>query len=219
MNLSRGTYQIEYKDTKIRVDQILSVLNEIARQMDHARKESLSKVEWIPKKAVDFGQMPQLGADETIFELSVPAESAGGLNVSKEILRIIPIRGNTVQVAITDASVSPSECEKMAIDFAKRLHEKATGRKISEEQISLWNIASLATNICEHCLQNIEGLPRTCKVCGRTFCYDHRRPETHGCQLKVRSDHPEETVKRHQQLKAEQQSDQPRVTIRRIPCG
>jgi hypothetical protein len=187
--------------------------------MDRARKESLSKVEWIPKKAVNFSQMPRLGVDETIFELPVPTESVGDSNVSNETLRIIPINGNTVQVVITDASVSPSTCEKMAIDFAKRLHEKATGRKITEEQILLKNIAGLAANICEHCLQNIEGLPHACKVCGRTFCYDHRRPETHGCQLKVKADHLEEPIEKPQQFNAQQPPDQPMVTIRRIPCG
>ncbi len=217
--MSRGTYQIEYKDTKIQVDQILSTLNEIAKQMDRTRKESLSKTEWVLKNSADFAQIPRFDVDEPIFEVSVPAESTDNFNVSNEILRVIHINDNTVQVAITDASVSPDKCEKMAIDFAQRLHEKTTGRKIAKERILLSNMASLASNICEHCLQSIEGFPHACKVCGRTFCYDHRRPETHGCQMKVRSDLSEKSIKEQSHLDAQKQSDQPRVTVRRIHCG
>ena len=217
--MSKGTYQIEYNDTKIQVDQILSALNAIARQMDHARKKSLSKMKWLPKTDVNFAQTPQFDVDKPIFEVSVPPEFTDDVNVSNEVLRVIAINDNTVQVVITDASIPPDKCEKIAIDFAQRLHEKATGRKIAREQILAKNIASLATNICEHCLEHIEGLPHVCKVCGRTFCYDHRRPETHGCQLKVRIDHPEQATTKQQQRRPEKESAQPRVIIRKIPCG
>jgi hypothetical protein len=217
--VSKGTYQIQYNDTKIKVDQIFSALNEIARQMDHARKKSLSKIKWAPKTNVNFAQTPQFDVDKPIFEVSVPPEFTDDVNVSNEALRVIAINDNTVQVVITDASIPPGKCEKIAIDFAGRLYEKATGMKIAREQMMLKNIASLSENICEHCLQHIEGLPYACKVCGRTFCYDHRRPETHGCQLKVRSDQPKQPIMKKQQLKPQKKSAQPRVTVQKIPCG
>jgi len=217
--LSKDTYQVEYRDTKIQVDQIMSALNEIARQIDRTTKKSLSKMKWVPKTDVDFAKMPRFDVDQPIFEVSVPAESTDDVNVFNEVLRVVPINDNTVQVVITDASIPPGKCEKIAIDFAQRLHEKTTGRKIAREQILVKNIAGLASNICEYCLEHIEGLPHACKACGRTFCYDHRRPETHGCQQKVRLAQPEHPLVKQQQPVLEKKSAQPKVVIRKIPCG
>jgi len=217
--MSKGTYQIQYNDTKIQIDQILSALNEVARQLDRAAKVSLSKLNWVPKASTEPFQKPEFDVDKLIFEAIVPPEFTKDTHVSNEILRIVPLDDKTIQITITDASIPPSKCGEVAIDFAERLYEKATGMKITREQMMLKNIANLSANICEQCLQYIEGLPHVCKVCGRTFCYDHRRPETHGCQLKVKLDQPEQPTVKQQELKPRKESAQPRVIITKIPCG
>lgn len=217
--LSKDTYQIQYNDTKIQIDQILSALNEIARELDRAAKVSLSKLDWVPRASTEPVQKPEFDVDKPIFEAMVPPEFTKDVHVSNEILRIAPLDDKTIQVTITDASIPPSKCGEIAIDFAGRLYEKATGMKITREQMMLKNIASLSENICEHCLQRIEGLPHACKVCGRTFCYDHRRPETHGCQLKVRLDQPEQPIMKKRQLEPQKNLAQPKVIVQKIPCG
>jgi len=216
--LSKDTYQIRYNDTKIQIDQILSALNEIARELDRAAKVSLSKLDWVPRASTEPVQKPEFDVDKPIFDAMVPPEFTKDVHVSNEILRIAPLDDKTIQVTITDASIPPSKCGEIAIDFAGRLYEKATGMKITRERMMLKNIASLSENICEHCLQRIEGLPHACKVCGRTFCYDHRRPETHGCQLKVRVDQPERPIVKQQQ-KPQKNLAQPKVIVQKIPCG
>jgi hypothetical protein len=219
MILSKDTYQIQYNDTKIKIQQMLSALNEIARELDRSAKVSLSKINWVSRTNAEQFQKPEFDADKPIFETVAPPEFTKDVHVSNEILRIVPLNDKTVQVTITDASIPPSKCEEIAIDFAGRLYEKATGTKILREQMMLKNIATLSENICEYCLQPIEGLPHACKVCGRTFCYDHRRPETHGCQLKVRVDQPQQPVKHQQQAKHPEQMAQPKVVVQKIPCG
>ena len=217
--MSKDTYQIQFNDTKIRIEQMLSALNEIARQLDRAAKVSLSKLDWVPRANTQPVQKPEFDVDKPIFEATVPPELTKDVHVSNEILRIAPLDDKTIQVTITDASIPPSKCEEIAIDFAGRLYEKATGMKLGREEMMLKNIARLSENICEHCLQSIEGLPYVCKVCGRTFCYDHRRPETHGCQQKVRLDQSEQPIVKHEQCKPQKKSTKPKVIVQKIPCG
>jgi hypothetical protein len=217
--LSRSTYQIQYNETKIRNEQILSALCEIARELDRAAKVSLSQLDWVQKADTEPVQTPEFDVDKPIFNVVVPPESTKDIHVSNEVLRIVPLDDKTIQVTVTDASIPPSKCGEIAIDFAGRLYEKATGIRIAREQMMLKNIASLPENICEHCLQHIDGLPHGCTVCGRTFCYDHRRPETHGCQLKVTTDQPEWAIEKKQQLGPQKKPVQPRVSVQRIPCG
>lgn len=216
--MSKGTYQIEYDNTKIKADQIMSALNEIAKQIDAPKKSHLSQLNWLPKVDIEPTRRPRFDVDKPVFEAPVPPEFTKDVHVFNEVLRVVPINDKTIHVVVTDASIPPSKCEEIAIDFARRLYEKATGVKITKEQILVNNVAGLPANICEHCLQSIEGLPNACKVCGRTFCYDHRRPETHGCQLKIALGQPQlSTVK--QQHESQIKTTQPRVIIRRIHCG
>jgi len=216
--LSKGTYQIEYDNTKIKAEQIMSALNDMAKQIDAPQKSHLSQLNWVPKVDNEPTRQPRFDVDRPVFEAPVPPEFTKDVHVFNEVLRVVPINDKTIHVVVTDASIPPSKCEEIAIDFARRLHEKATGVKITKEQILMSNVAGLPGNICEHCLQPIEGFPNACKVCGRTFCYDHRRPETHGCQLKIASGQPQlPTVK--QQHESHAKPTQPRVIIRRIHCG
>jgi len=214
--MSRDAYQIEFNDKKIRIDQILAALAEIAREMDLNHKKLMSELKWASKSAIN---PPKFKDDAPIFEAEVPDELTRDLGVSNEVLRIQPISDRIVQVSITDASLPPERCEEIAIRFAQQIYRKVTGKTVGREQILLSKIACLEGNICECCLKPIEGLPYGCRNCGRTFCYEHRRPETHGCQLNEKLRLPEDASSRHRKTEAGGEYAQPKIIVRRIPCG
>ncbi|MGQ9514581.1 MAG: AN1-type zinc finger domain-containing protein [Thermoproteota archaeon] len=220
--MSRTMFQIEYGDSGIRLEEIFSVMTEIAREMDLASRTTISMLNWIRSTSPKCIEDVCSNIDKPIFEVKVPLEFKKGASVSEEILRVIPLNDNAIQVMITDASLSPKKCEDVAVDFAQRLYEKATGKKIRRDQILIKGTASLAENICEHCLQKVEGFPYVCKICRRTFCYEHRRPETHGCQLKRMEEETEPPARHlttvHQPI-ADSEKTRPAVTVKRIPCG
>jgi hypothetical protein len=191
------------------MEDINRTLQEIARRATESEKERFKQIPWVPKE----NEFKVWEKPSDLFEVSLPPEYTSDTDVTKETIRIIPQRDH-IQISITDASLPPSKCEEIAIKFSKLLYEKATGKRISSDQILVKNIAGLPVNICEHCLQEIEGLPYVCRVCGRTFCYQHRKPETHGCQVQTK-------VRVDLQIPRKRKTSEhkPRVVIRKIPCG
>ena len=216
VDMSRDTYQIEFIDRRIRVDQILVALNEMAREMDLDHKKLLSELSWVSKNAIN---PPNFEEGAIIFEAKIPDELTRDLGVSNEVIRVHPVSDGVVQVVITDASLPPGRCEEIAVRFAQQLYGRITGRQVGREGILLKKIASLEVNVCEYCLKPIEGLPYRCRNCGRTFCYDHRRPETHGCPLNEKLRLPEGSPSRHGKPEKFEGRVQPEIIVRKIPCG
>jgi hypothetical protein len=214
--MSRDTYQVEFNDGKVRINQILAALAEIAGEMDLSHKRLMSELKWASENAINT---PEFKETAPIFETEVPDELTRDLGVSNEVLRIQPISDRIVQVAITDASLPPERCEEIAIRFAQQLYRKITGKDIERWRITVRRIASLEANICEHCLKPLEGLPYRCRNCGRTFCYEHRRPETHGCQLNEKTSPQESSLLKHVEAEKCEGNVRPEVVVRRIPCG
>jgi hypothetical protein len=203
----------------VSMKQMLSALGEVAREMEVARRASLAALEWA--RSEGNINIPMIDVDLPIFEAKLPPEFTKDSGISNEIIRAVPINDREVQIIITDASLQPKKCEEIAVDFAQRLYEKATGERIDRSMILVKGIATLSGKICEHCLREIDGPPYVCKVCGRTFCYDHRRPETHGCGVKPRvvEEEPRISPVTHPSSAAEESGNTPRVVVRRLPCG
>jgi len=189
---------------------------EIAREMEINHKKSMSKIKWTSQSIIN---PPQFNDEKPIFENTAPPGLTKDIGVLNEVLRIVPVNDNKIQIAITDASLPPTKCEELAINFAQQIYKKVTGKTITKKQILLSKIASLEENICDYCLQPLESLPHKCQNCGRTFCYDHRRPETHGCQSNVKLKLPEENPPKHEKISASKVQIQPKVIVRKIPCG
>jgi hypothetical protein len=214
--MSKYVYQIEFNDEKIKINQILTALAEIAREMDLTHRKLMSELKWSSKGSII---PPKFNDDKPIFEMNVPDELTHDIGVSNEALRIQPINDKMIQVAITDASLPPKKCEELAIKFAQQLYKKITGKAIRREHILLNKIASLEVNICEQCLKALEDLPYRCRYCGRTFCYDHRMPEAHGCQLSEKLRLPENSQGGRREIGKCEKNARPEIIVRKIPCG
>jgi|GEM_PF-5312464 len=205
----------------VSMKQILFVLREIAKEMEIARKTSLATLEWVKSK--ENINIPTINVDLPIFEVKLPSEFTNDIGISNEILRIAPIDDRRTQIVITDANLQREKCEEIAVDFAQRLYEKVTGKKIDRSMIRIERVATLAGKICEYCLQKIDEIPYTCKLCRRTFCYKHRRPETHGCGIKPRGVEKGTPIasESYSSLATEESESEhtPRIIVRRLPCG
>lgn len=216
--MSKETYQIQFNDRKIKINQILNALMEIAEEMDETSKKLMRELEWA---SVNRVSPPNFDVEASIFEATIPDELTKDAGISKETIRILPINDKTIQIAITDASLPSTKCQEIAIQFTKQLYKKATGKTLDTKQILIKKTASLQINICEHCLKSLESLPYTCQVCGRTFCYDHRKPETHGCQTNIRIKTPEGSMPKNPQTttKKTQDHQKPKIVVYKVPCG
>ncbi|MEM1589800.1 MAG: AN1-type zinc finger protein [Candidatus Bathyarchaeia archaeon] len=216
--MSKETYQIQFNDKKIKINQILTALMEIAKEMDINSKKVMSELEWASENQVS---PPNFDVETPIFEATIPDELTKDIGVSKETVRIIPINDKTIQIVITDASLPPTKCQEIAIQFTQQLYKKATGKTLNKKQILLKKTATLQANICEHCLKPLESLPHTCQICGRTFCYDHRRPETHGCQTNIKTKTIGENVLETPRTTTQKTRayNKPKIVIQKIPCG
>lgn len=214
--MSRGTYEIKFNDEKIKIQKILAALMEMSKEMDKNSKKLIKELNWTPKDQIN---PPKFDVEIPIFEAIIPDELTKDVGVTKEVMRISPVDDKTIQIVITDASLPPEKCQEIAIQFTQQLYKKATGKTLRREQILIKNIANLEENICEYCLKPLEDLPHTCKQCGRTFCYNHRRPETHGCQPTTKIEFQEEKVLKKQKNYTSKELNKPKATLQKLPCG
>lgn len=216
--MSKETYQIQFNDKKIKINQILTALMEIAKEMDANSKKIMSELKWASENQIN---PPNFNIETPIFEATIPDEPTRDAGVSKETIRVIPINDKTIQIAITDASLPPTKCQEIAIQFTQQLYKEATGKTLNTKQILIKKTATLQANICELCLKPLESLPHTCQNCGRTFCYDHRRPENHGCQPSAKTKTKQENMPKPPQTTTQRThiSHKPKIVIQKIPCG
>ena len=214
--MSKETYQIKFNDKKIRIKQMLAALTEIAREMDVNQRKLMSELKWTCENGEN---PPDFNSGKPVFEAIVPSELTDGEGVSNEIIRILPIDDKTIQIAITDASLPPTKCEEIAIQFTQQLYKKATGKYLDRKKILIKKMASLKENVCEYCLKPLESLPYRCRKCGRTFCFDHRRPETHGCHLNIKPKPSGETSSKHESMSASKKQIRPKAVICKLLCG
>jgi len=217
--MSGTAYLVEFtgQASSAIVEKARSILREISEEMELSRKTRLANLGWT--KAEKLINTPILDVNKPIFEVIVPPRMTNDVNISREILRVSPINDRSLHVVITDASLPPKKCEEIALEFAKTLYEKTTGEKIDDKLIHIERVATLSERICEHCLQVIEGLPYACKVCGRTFCYDHRQPESHGCRRQSHVIEETNTQYTSSSPVESQCREAPKIVLRRVPCG
>lgn len=217
--MSGTAYLVEFagQASSAIVNKALSILREISKEMELSRKARLANLGWT--KAEKMVNSPILDVNKPIFEVTVSPRLTSDVNVSREILRVSPIDDKSLHVVITDASLPPKKCEEIALEFAKTLYEKTTGEKIDDRMIHVEKVATLSERICEHCLQVIEGFPYVCKACGRTFCYDHRQPESHGCRRQPHIIEEANTQYTSSSPVEGRSEEAPKIIIRRVPCG
>jgi hypothetical protein len=197
---------------------VLSTLREIAKEMDGVRKAGLAALEWVSVE--DITDRVVLNVDEPVYEVTVSSSLTNDVKVSREVLRVYPVDERRFQVIMTDASLPLRKCEEVVVEFAKGLYEKATGEKIDNRMVRVQRVAALLGRVCEHCLQTIPELPYTCKVCGRVFCYEHRRPESHGCGHPYNMAQEEASTQHNNPSSADSNSeDLPRIVISKVLCG
>jgi len=191
---------------------------EIAKEMDDTSKKLISELKWSSENQTTA---PDFNINMPIFKTKISEELTKDAGVTNETIRILPINNKTIQVAITDASLPSEKCEQIAIEFAKQLYEKATGKTLTKKQILIKKTATLQENICEYCLKPLDSLPYQCPYCRRTFCYDHRKPENHGCQPKIKTKpkSAEQTKPKNDIINPSKSQSKPKIIIRKLPCA
>jgi hypothetical protein len=177
------------------------------------RREILSRLEWVQECS------GKLELPDDCAEIKIPQEWTSDAGILNESL-FASIDEEGINLAIFDQNLPEEKCEEVVSKFTREVYKKAIGRELSQDSVSIQPIAGLKHLVCQHCFRPISNFAYKCRVCGRGFCYSHRRPESHGCSRDQKLGRPEflkEIVRK--ESKSIRKNKEPRIIIRKIPCG
>ena len=176
--MSSTMYQVRFTSPVVN-QSVLHALREQPRQeVPRWKEQALAKLDWRPAAAEGF-QVPA-----GLLEFHVPDAWTEPLQIRNEKL-LVSAKEDHLTVVLSDGNLKEERCEEVVRRFVQELHKQATRRALKEDDIELSPIGVLVHYACECCSQSITDCRYTCPVCGRCFCYDHRRAETHGCKRRV----------------------------------
>ncbi len=209
--MSCRTYSVAFANSALTAA-IRETLPRMARrEIPDWRREALAKLEWSPIQGGEF-KIP-----DELFEFDVPDEWSAADGIKGEKV-MVSTRGDGLTLILSDGNMREESCEQVVRRFVQELHTKATGRALAEEEIKVSTVAFLPRYVCEFCSGQITDLPYTCPVCGRCFCYEHRRPETHGCE-RARATNKTCLSDDRTLDSARSRKQGPTVLVRKVPCG
>jgi hypothetical protein len=224
--MSGRTYSASYHGSSSDASRLREELRRQQRmekeRLERRRKVS-EKVEWIETSA-EF-EVPEDFAD--FAEIRVPDELTRDAGIFDESVFVSPGKDDlSINLTVFDVNVPEEKCEEIAVKFAQEIYRKATGKEIPEDAISIQPIARLKHPVCQHCLNPIPDFVYRCPACKRSFCYAHRRPESHGCTRNSRSQKNgitgfagKSAGKERKTGIAGAKSKAPKIIIQKIPCG
>jgi hypothetical protein len=217
--VSKSIYTVDFDTSDVirEIERIRDELEQTSKEIERNRRERLAKLDWKPvTRQIGDVQIPA-----KMFEVAVPPEFTEDAGIKGETA-LVSIEEHGIRVMLTDASLPAQKCDGIAARLAKKLYEDATGVTLRPDQVIVRPMGSTITTICEHCKEAVEGFPYRCAVCGRCFCYDHKSPTAHGCQLKQKTMAEEQArvPKRASRPSAKRSEPaKPSVVVTRLPCG
>jgi hypothetical protein len=209
--MSSRSYAVVFADARAERAVRRTVVNVARREVPEWRRRLLARMEWVGTPE------PAFAVPDGVLEFDVPDEWTAADGIKREKM-LVSATGDGLSLTISDGNLRGDRCEELVRRFVRELYRKATGKVLAEKEIEVSSVAVLRHYACECCGERITGLPYSCSACGRCFCYDHRRPESHGCARCERS--RGKSISRSGSARAApQRGSKPVVLIRKVPCG
>ncbi len=215
--MSSRSYRVSFVDAEEerRIREEIERLMKQEHERIQKRRKILSKLEWAQEST------EKLNLSNRFAEVKVPHEWTREEGILNESLFVGKTKEG-IDIAIFDQNLPEGKCEEIVSKFSREIYKKATGREASEDSVSVQPIVRLKHPVCQHCFNPIKNFTYKCPVCGRGFCYSHRRPESHGCSQKQMKEKSELTKKQKfikKEKEPESKSKNPKIIIKKVPCG
>lgn len=211
--MSSRSYEVRFSEREASARIRLAVQRMEHRKVSERRRKTLANLEWKPIAAAEFS------IPDELLEVELPNEWTTKDGIEGERIFLSP-ENDSLTVMLSDANLPEESCEEVVRRFVQDIYEKAMGRSLSKNEIKVSGIAVLTHYCCEFCSGAITEFAYSCPVCGRCFCYAHRRPESHGCAgLRSRTAQPESPVKVKERFSSSRSRGRPKVRISKVPCG
>jgi len=208
--MSRRVYEVRFTDEVVNAAVAQSATVSELHTIPEWRRQALSKLEWIPMSTGEFS------IPDALVEFEIPDEWTAEEGVERETM-LVSVKADALTLVLPDGALKEDRCDELVRRFVGEIHMRATGTRLKDDEVEVSPVAALAHYACEFCSERVMGLPYTCPVCRRCFCYEHRRPETHGCSRQSRETGaglPSSVT-----AYASTPGRRPPVVIRKVPCG
>ncbi len=209
--MSRRAYKVKYTKAQVNEKARKLATRKLPVRVPTPKQKALSKLHWLPVQNEEFT------TPEDLREVEVPDEWTAEDGTRKEKV-LVSADKEGLTVIVSDANLKEGSCERIVRNFAGLVYKEVTGEELREDEVDLSPFAMFRHTICEFCGEQTEGNSFTCPVCKRCFCYDHRSPESHGCN---REKSRGETVEFGSKASRSDSGKERRTTvaIRKIFCG
>jgi len=198
-------------------------IRELLRQLGATplpNRQQATPTETIQMKALDPAMTEPITLPEGMMEVPVP-DALTGPSIHGGTVLLTAINENELMVTVADPGIEPVQCDKIALDLARKIYQKHTGQIVNADEIEVERVGILAYSICQYCRTELHGLPYRCHRCGRTFCRNHISPAEHECSVaaaQVKGGH-QVTPQTRETAKPEPKVRRPKITVGRVPCG
>lgn len=210
--MSSRSYGVAFTNSGVNRKVVQAVQTRAARRVSERRRKILSRLEWRPICDNEFS------VPEELLEVEVPDEWTAEGNVRREKM-VVSASGDGLTVILSDNNLPEKTCEKVVRLFVQELHMRVTGKHLSDDEIEVSPLAMLMHRVCEFCSERIIGPSYSCPVCRRCFCYEHRRPETHGCSRNKKNRGRVLQTNPSARVSSSRCGRRPVVVINKVPCG
>jgi hypothetical protein len=218
--VSKSIYTVTFDTSDVirEIERIKDQLERTSIEVGQNRRNKLAGLDWRPVSR-QFGNV-QIPA--RMFEITVPPEFTEDAGIRGETA-LVSIQEHGISMTLTDASLPTTKCDEVAARLAKKIYEEATGITLRPEQVVVRATGIMASTICEYCKEAVESFPYRCRICGRCFCYDHKNPTIHGCQVKAKAENEDQgrnrTTRPSRAATKSENQTRPSVIVTRVPCG
>lgn len=217
--MSKSIYTVDFDSSDVirEIERIRAELDRTSREIERNRRDRLAKLDWKPvNRQIGDVQIPS-----RMFEVTLPPDFTEVAGIKGETA-LVSIEDHGIRVMLTDASLPAQKCDGIVTRLAKKLYEDAIGLTLRPDQVIVRPMGSTITTICEYCKEAVDGFPYRCAACGRCFCYEHKSPTAHGCQLKqktVTEEQPRAPKQASSHSAKRSESAKPSVIVTKVPCG
>ena len=208
--MSHRTYRATFTRPEAR-SAVTRAMRAASVRVSEERQRILAQVAWRPLSDEPFA------APDELREFVVPDDWTADCGIKGEQL-LVSAADDGITVSLLDWNVPTASCETVVRRFIQALYQEATTEDLEEKDIRVTPVAVLMHHVCQHCAERVLELPYRCPVCGRAFCYPHRRPESHGCDRRATRD---ASGVLHDEVSPPAVGGRvaPKVLVSKVPCG